>query len=482
MAESMLLGVLGKDYGDGVFKYLDPRTAACLECTFTSELVFVPLGGAEALLLSVARRRHAEAANAGATLAVLGEGRGGRATWAKELLWIYMAMGRARVGGAKKMISAGGSHSLVTSSKIGEIWSFGSGQVGKLGHGGVGNEAVPRLIETLNHVVVKQVAAGLYHSMVLTHGGDVFTWGYGYLGQLGHGNTDSQNVPKRVESLTNVTDIAAGMNHSVAVVEAGSVYTWGFNYSGQLGLGDHGDIQRDVPTVVPGLNEVVTVAAGSYHSFALSRDGTVMACGDNDYGQLGLGDTDNRDTFTVVAGLRGVVDIDAGQNHTIAVTAEGGLYTWGKRLDEDTQRLVPTKVTGGGIGEAVVVQVAAGKMHSMAKTASGELYSWGKGTDGQLGHGDKENLAVPRVMDGIEGAVVGMACGTTHSIVTTAEGRVLALGSGESGGLGLGARGGGGGGSDTDGDRWDHHGREKRRKGGERGKRMKRFIGERAER
>ena len=68
--ESLLLCALGKDYGDGVFKYLDPRTLARLECTFTRELVFVPPGGAVALLLSVARRRHADAARAGA-------GRGG---------------------------------------------------------------------------------------------------------------------------------------------------------------------------------------------------------------------------------------------------------------------------------------------------------------------------------------------------------------------------------------------------------------------
>ena len=120
MAESVLLGVLGKDYGDNVFKYLDPRTAACLECTFTSDLVFVQPGGAQALLRSVAQRRHAEAARAGATLEVLGEGREGRATWATKLRWIYMAMGRARVGGAKKMISAGHDHSLVTTGKIGE--------------------------------------------------------------------------------------------------------------------------------------------------------------------------------------------------------------------------------------------------------------------------------------------------------------------------------------------------------------------------
>ena len=64
----------------------------------------------------------------------------------------------------------------------------------------------------------------------------------------------------------------------------------------------------------------------------------------------------------------------------------------------------------------------------MALTATGGLYSWGKGTEGQLGHGDKENLAVPRVVDGIGGAVVGMAGGGSHSLVTTAEGRVLAFG------------------------------------------------------
>jgi alpha-tubulin suppressor-like RCC1 family protein len=171
-----------------------------------------------------------------------------------------------------------------------------------------------------------------------------------------------------------------------------------------------------------------------------------MACGRNDFAQLGLGDTDNRDTFTVVAGLRGgVVDIDAGFAHSLAATVEGGLYTWGggraigHGRDNNTPRLVPTKVTGGGIGEAVVVHVAAGDLHSMALTTTGQLYAWGKGDRGQLGHGGKESLAVPRVVDGIEGAVVGMACGTTHSLVTTAEGRVLAFGSGGSGRLGLGA-------------------------------------------
>jgi alpha-tubulin suppressor-like RCC1 family protein len=200
---------------------------------------------------------------------------------------------------------------------------------------------------------------------------------------------------------------------------------------GQLGLGDH---DRLVPTLVDDVNGVVAVSAGEFYSLALGRNGTVMTCGDNDSGQLGLGDTAQRDTFTVVPSLSDVVDIDAEGDHTIAVTCGGEVWTWG-RVDGDFV-VNPSKVTGG-IDDAVVVQVAAGYYHSMALTATGGLYSWGKGSSGQLGHGDKENLAVPRVVGGIGGAV-GMAGGTFHSLVTTVEGHVLGFG-GNGGVLGLGA-------------------------------------------
>jgi alpha-tubulin suppressor-like RCC1 family protein len=482
--ESLIIAALRQDSSEHVFKYLAPRSLARLEQCLTSKLVFVPAGGGDALLCMVAGRQHVDAAKKGATMLVpLGEGRDGRVAWATELRWIHLAMGRLRAGGAKKMICVGWKHSLVTTGQMGEIWSFGSGEDGKLGHGGVGNETVPRLLEVLNRMVVRQVVAGYAFSMVLACDGNVWTWGQGQdegfpplHGALGHSNTDDQHVPKRVEGLTNVTDIAGGNCHGMALGVSGAVYTWGNSFYGQLGLGDHGE--RLVPTEVPGVSGAVAVAAGPHHSFALSRDGTVMACGRNDMGQLGLGDTVQRDTFTVVAGLCGVVDIDGGGSHTIAVTAEGDMWTWGTGQATghggDGQWLVPTKVTGGGIGEAVVVQVAAGYDHSMAKTVSGELYSWGKG---YVGHGIFEHLSVPRVVGGI-GAVVGMVCGADNSsLVITAEGHVLAFGSNgedqdydsddeeldepvfvvDGRGRSSGARGGGGGGSDTNGDRWDYH-------------------------
>jgi hypothetical protein len=252
-APTFLNTALHRNWAYHVFKHLTPHDAGRLEQCLASASVFTELA-VTPLLRMVAGRMQAVAEKEGVTMLVpLDEGRGGRITWAKELLWIYMAMVRVRMRRAKKMTSAGRSHSLVTSGKM-EVWSFGAaGGFGQLGHGGPGKEAVPRLIEALNHMVVKQVAAGADHSMVLTRDGDVFTWGREYFGQLGHGNTDDQYVPKRVESLTNMTDIAAGSFHSLAVVEVGAVYTWGYNFGGQLGLRDHGHgTERNVPSEVPG--------------------------------------------------------------------------------------------------------------------------------------------------------------------------------------------------------------------------------------
>ena len=77
MAESMLLFAVRQDYGEHVFKYLAPPDAGRLEVSFTRELVFVPLGGGEELLRSVARLLHADAVKNGVQLVPLGEGRGG---------------------------------------------------------------------------------------------------------------------------------------------------------------------------------------------------------------------------------------------------------------------------------------------------------------------------------------------------------------------------------------------------------------------
>ena len=350
----------------------------------------------------------------GETFVVIGAGRdAGWVTWAWEVLMIYLAAGRVRIGAAKKMISAGSAHSLVTSRKKGGVWSFGSGMYGKLGHGGSGLELetgqmVPRAIRAFMELTVTQVAAGAHHSLALTTTGDVFTWGWGCNGALGHGHEGNQSEPKKVRGLANMIAIAGGNGCSLAIQEGGSLYRWGGTRklpglpAPPLWGVSHGPLTPfEVPTVVG----AVDVTTGEYHDLVLTRKGTVLVRRDwpSPGSPMGIADTNvPGDAFTVLPGLRCVVDIGAGKQHSIALTATGRVYTWGKELATglhvdgtcydapgtyQVDWLVPTQVTGGGIGDAVVVQVAAGSDHSMAVTAEGDLYTWGKGTEGQLGHG-----------------------------------------------------------------------------------------------
>ena len=224
---------------------------------------------------------------------------------------------------------------------------------------------VPRWIKGLDRARVVAVAAGELHSMALTADGKVYTWGYGYSGQLGPNDQSHRLVPTEVATLGGVSALACGSCHSMAVRRGeGSLFVWGYGGDGELGLGDRND--RLVPTVVPNLQGVVTIAAGVDHSLSLDMDGTVMAWGRNSSGQLGLGDTEERLSPTVVEGLRHVLDIAGGEAYSISVTLEGHLCKWGNDVTE------PTRVAMDGLdGAGVVARVAAGYGHSMAVTTTG---------------------------------------------------------------------------------------------------------------
>ena len=110
----------------------------------------------------------------------------------------------------------------------------------------------------------------------------------------------------------------------------------------------------------------------------------------------GLGDTQDRLAPTMVKGLRHGVDVAAGYGDTIAVTLEGHLYQWGVGRGKIPSRMV----VGDGVDGAFVVRVAVGHSHSLAVTSMGRLLSWGGGDGGQLGHGRRDDEAVPREVAG----------------------------------------------------------------------------------
>ncbi|KAF5296640.1 hypothetical protein FQR65_LT10180 [Abscondita terminalis] len=140
--------------------------------------------------------------------------------------------------------------------------------------------------------LIKKVACGREHCLILDELGKVYSFGRSSRGQLGHGHLEDELEPKIVEALDGIKMkmISAGGWHSCAISEEGDLYVWGWNSNGQLGLNESINVMAS-PHVVDFDGEmnanVVDVACGNRHTIALLDDGKVHGCGWNKYSQLG---------------------------------------------------------------------------------------------------------------------------------------------------------------------------------------------------
>lgn len=146
--------------------------------------------------------------------------------------------------------------------------------------------------------------------------------------------------------------LAGSGYHSMALKDDGTVWAWGDNTWGELGDGT--TEEHLTPVQVSGLTDVISLSAGLRYSLALKRDGTVWAWGRNEYGQLGDGMTEERHTPVQVLGLSGVIAVDAhpGGDHSLAIKNDGTVWGWGENDDGElgdgttTARRYPVQVQG----------------------------------------------------------------------------------------------------------------------------------------
>jgi len=288
---------------------------------------------------------------------------------------------------------------------------------------------------------IVRVAAGGYHTCALTAGGGVKCWGWNESGQLGDGTTTDRSKPVNVSVLSSgVTAIAAGLYHTCALTAGGGVKCWGANYLGQLGDGT--TTQRNTPVEVSGLSSGVSaIAADGLHTCALTAGGGVKCWGQNVSGQLGdSGTYTERSTPVDVSGLSsGVTAIAAGGEHTCALTAGGGVKCWGANYlsqlgdGTTTDRGTPVNVSGLRSG---VTAIATGSAHTCALTAGGGVKCWGANYLSQLGNGTTTDRGTPVNVSGLSSGVTAIAAGYDHTCALTTGGGVKCWGDNGSGQLG----------------------------------------------
>ncbi|MCK5132001.1 MAG: hypothetical protein KAR40_07605 [Candidatus Sabulitectum sp.] len=167
-----------------------------------------------------------------------------------------------------------------------------------------------------------KVSAGGFHILGLRGNGDVEAWGGNAVGQC--------DLPIGYT----YKEISAGRSHTLAVTVNGYLRGCGYDQFGQAS---------------PPTGKYIAVAAGFTHSVAIAEDSTIVAWGNNNYGQVSDAPSS---IFKFVA-------IAAGDNHCIGLRANGMVVAWGR--DNEGQCTIPAGLTG-------VISIAAGRDFSVALT------------------------------------------------------------------------------------------------------------------
>lgn len=209
---------------------------------------------------------------------------------------------------------------------------------------------------------VKSVSCGKHHILLLSVIGVIFSFGNGGQGQLGHGTITSEAEPRTLEALEGVTivQVAAGGWHSMALSDIGDIYIWGWNEKGQLGLPCRNlrSPGKDISSESSSLETATPCGTVSEHSSQVY-----------------------------------------GSTMTIAATAG----TVKKSSEETLVNIQPFPVVLdfplADVCDAFVTKIAAGSRHSVAVFEDGKTFSWGCNDYGQLGHGDTISRDCPELIN-----------------------------------------------------------------------------------
>jgi alpha-tubulin suppressor-like RCC1 family protein len=181
----------------------------------------------------------------------------------------------------------------------------------------------PMPVPGLTNVVA--AATGARHSLVLLRDGTLRAWGTNTMGQVGDGTTTDRRLPVRVVGVENAVRIVAFADFSAALLANGTVMTWGYGGGPHGRSGPRDDTPCPTPTLVRGATGIRDISMGGEHMVALTTTGTVVTWGHQRLGERGHPGVEP----APIPGLTNVVSIAAYTSRTMAVLANGTIMTLG---------------------------------------------------------------------------------------------------------------------------------------------------------
>ena len=355
------------------------------------------------------------------------------------------------IGKKFKQISSSTEHSVVLSND-GIGYSFGSNQYFTLGITNL-DPKIPNLSEYNGKSKITKISSGNGFSVVLSANKTAFTMGNNGFGNLGTGDFQTKVYPTQINyNESNVDEISAGYQH-LMILSKGTIQAVGHNLYGELGVGSSflkTTTFNDINYLGP---QIVKISAGSYFSMLLTSNGEVHTFGKNDVGQLGDGTNVNRYSpvmiqynGTVNGTMNGtlITQISCGNSHSLILSADGRAFSFGLNnygqlgIGNLNNKNLPNLIFNST--KEIFIQISAGGFHSLMLSKLGVVFSVGRNHKGQLGIGNTISISIPTIIrnDTFNETISKISAGDSHSLILDKSSDVYAFGQNSNGQLGIG--------------------------------------------
>ncbi len=327
----------------------------------------------------------------------------------------------------------------------------------------------------LNNIV--SITTSPVASFFFENSGQLLACGKNTTGELGLGNYNITIYPQYVRNpenngnLSNIIQVATAWNyydvvnltsHTLFLENTNRVLACGINNRGQLGIGDYND--KNLPVYVKNpdnngeLSNITQISAGGWFSMFVNSSNRVLSCGDNNYGQLGLGkqntDLNNSNLPSYVRNvdnnglLENITKISSGVLNTLflqntgCVFACGGNYLGQLGIGNYDYQTLPVYVRNYNNTDNIsnIVEVLSGYWDdSFLLENTGKVFAFGENYSGELGIAlNSQGITLPRYVKNVDGItdltnIVKIHTGTDNTVFINDKNKILITGSYQNG-------------------------------------------------